>query len=555
METNFIKKIIEEDLNSKKHGEIITRFPPEPNGHLHIGHAKSIVLNFSLAQEFSSQCPTRCHLRFDDTNPEKEDEEFVEGIQEDIKWLGFDWKEHLYFASDYFETLYEFALHLIKQEKAYVCDLSPEEIRESRGTLTTAGMPSPFRNRSVEENLKLFEEMKNRKYKEGEKVLRAKIDMNHPNITMRDPVLYRIKFISHQRTGDHWCLYPMYDFTHSISDALEHITHSLCTLEFEEHRPLYEWFLENCPVPSRPRQIEFARLNLDYTVMSKRKLTQLVEEKIVKGWDDPRMPTIKGLRRRGIPPEAIKKFCHQIGITKKQSLITYSTFENCIRQELDPIAYRLFAVLRPVKVILENLGEEEEICLEVENHPKNTEMGKRKIFLTKHLYIDSEDFLENPPEDFFRLKPEGMVRLRFGPLVAYQSHKNNPVTGKCEEIICRYIPDSFHGKTPDGIKKVKGIIHWVSARHSHPITVNLYDRLFMAPNPSDLSSTELNPLSLEVLTECLLEKNLSFLSFEHRYQFERLGLFALDSDSCFTSQKFIFNRIVSLKDTYGGPTK
>ncbi len=451
--SNFIKQIIEKDLADGKHKTIITRFPPEPNGYLHIGHAKSICLNFGLAEEYQG----RCHLRFDDTNPEKESPEYVESIKEDVKWLGFDWGEHLYFASDYFEKFYNYALELIKKGKAYVCQLSPEEIREYRGTLTEPGKESPYRNRSVEENLELFEKMKNGEFEEGECVLRAKIDMSSPNLNMRDPVIYRIKKIRHHRTGDKWCIYPTYDFAHCLSDAIEGITHSLCTLEFEDHRPLYDWFLDELNTPCHPQQIEFARLNLSYTVMSKRKLNLLVQEGYVSGWDDPRMPTISGMRRRGYTPEAIKDFCERIGIAKSDNLVDYSLLEHCVREDLNKRALRFMGVLEPLKVVIVNYPEEQEEELEAINNPEDPSAGKRKIPFSREIYIEKSDFREDPPRKFFRLAPGKEVRLRYAYYITCEEVVKDE-QGNIVELRCTYDPESRGGYTPDG-RKVKGTLH------------------------------------------------------------------------------------------------
>ncbi len=542
---NFIRNIIAEDLKNNKHdGQVITRFPPEPNGYLHIGHAKSICLNFTLAAENNG----RCHLRFDDTNPSKEDVEYTESIQRDVKWLGFDWGEHLYYASDYFEQLYEYAETLIKEGKAYVCDLCPEEIREYRGTLTQVGKNSPYRERSVEENLDLFRRMRAGEFPDGARVLRAKIDMSSPNLNMRDPVIYRILRATHHRTGDKWCIYPMYDYAHPLSDALEMITHSICTLEFEDHRPLYDWCLEQLPVPRRPQQIEFARLNLTYTMMSKRKLLQLVERGFVKGWDDPRMPTIAGLRRRGYTPEAIRDFCERIGVAKSNSTVDIALLEHCLREDLNKRAPRVMAVLRPLKVVLENYPEDQVEELEAINNPEDPSMGKRKVPFSKVLYIEEEDFCEAPPKKFYRLAPGREVRLRYGYFIKCTEVVKDQ-SGKIVELRCTYDPETRGGAAPDG-RQVKATLHWVSASHALPAEIRLYDHLFTEEDPGAVEDfqTCLNPDSLEVLTSCLVEPSLKGAALESKYQFERQGYFCVDPDS--TKEKLIFNRTVSLRDTW-----
>ncbi len=542
---NFIRNIIAEDLkNNKNDGQVITRFPPEPNGYLHIGHAKSICLNFTLAAENNG----RCHLRFDDTNPSKEDVEYTESIQRDVKWLGFDWGEHLYYASDYFEQLYEYAETLIKEGKAYVCDLCPEEIREYRGTLTQVGKNSPYRERSVEENLDLFRRMRAGEFPDGARVLRAKIDMSSPNLNMRDPVIYRILRATHHRTGDKWCIYPMYDYAHPLSDALEMITHSICTLEFEDHRPLYDWCLEQLPVPRRPQQIEFARLNLTYTMMSKRKLLQLVERGFVKGWDDPRMPTIAGLRRRGYTPEAIRDFCERIGVAKSNSTVDIALLEHCLREDLNKRAPRVMAVLRPLKVVLENYPEDQVEELEAINNPEDPSMGKRKVPFSKVLYIEEEDFCEAPPKKFYRLAPGREVRLRYGYFIKCTEVVKDQ-SGKIAELRCTYDPETRGGAAPDG-RQVKATLHWVSASHALPAEIRLYDHLFTEEDPGAVEDfqTCLNPDSLEVLTSCLVEPSLKGAALESKYQFERQGYFCVDPDS--TKEKLIFNRTVSLRDTW-----
>lgn len=547
METanNFLKQIIEKDLEAKKYTTIVTRFPPEPNGYLHLGHAKSICLNFGLAKEFNG----RCHLRFDDTNPETEEVEYVESIQNDVKWLGFDWKEHLYFASNYFEQLYQWAIYLIKENKAYVCSLSEEELREYRGNFTTPGKDSPYRNRSVEENLDLLERMKKGEFEEGAHVLRAKIDMKSPNMNMRDPLLYRIRKVHHHRTGDKWCIYPMYDFAHPLSDAIEGVTHSICTLEFQDHRPFYDWCIENCPVPAHPHQYEFARMNMTYLVMSKRKLLQLVKEKYVDGWDDPRMPTISGIRRRGYTPESIHAFTERIGVSKAESVIEYDILESCIRDDLDARAHRAMAVLDPIKVVIENLPGDYKEELESAVHPKKPELGKRKFFFTKEVYIDAADFKENPEADFFRLAPGKEVRLRN----AYVIKCNEVVkdsSGKITELHCTYLSETKGGKpTADG-RKIKGIIHWVSATTCLEAEVRIYGRLFAVANPEDTLEgqdfkSNLNPDSLKVVKKAKLEPSLQNATLQERYQFERVGYFCLDSKDS-KPNALVFNMTVSL---------
>ena len=548
MASNFIRDIIEKDLKTGKHETVITRFPPEPNGYLHIGHAKSICLNFGVALDYGG----RCHLRFDDTNPKKEDPEFVKSIMEDVRWLGFDWGEHLYFASDYFQKLYEYAVELIKLGKAYVCHLSAEEIREYRGTLTEPGKNSPYRDRSVKENLELFEKMKNGEFAEGECVLRARIDMASPNINMRDPVIYRIVKASHHRTGDKWCIYPTYDFAHCLSDSIEGITHSLCTLEFEDHRPLYDWFLDELKVKCHPQQIEFARLNLTYTVLSKRKLTQLVDEGYVSGWDDPRMPTISGLRRRGYTPESIRDFCERIGIAKSDNIVDMALLEHCVRDDLNKRAPRYMAVLNPLKVVITNYPEGVTEELTAINNPEDESMGTRKVPFSREIYIERDDFREDPPKKFFRLAPGREVRLRYAYYITCQEVIKNE-QGEIIELRCTYDPATRGGYSPDG-RKVKGTIHWVSADHAIKAEVRLYDRLFIKPNPAEdekkgISFKEyINPDSLKVLQDCFLEPNLAQCKPGDRVQFERLGYFCVDPDS--QEDHLIFNRTVSLRDSW-----
>ncbi|SHH08201.1 glutaminyl-tRNA synthetase [Thermosyntropha lipolytica DSM 11003] len=552
---NFIEDIIREDLKQGKNGgRVHTRFPPEPNGYLHIGHAKAICIDFGMAEKFGGLC----NLRFDDTNPTKEDEEYVEAIKRDVKWLGFDWEDRLYYASDYFDKMYEYAVELIKKGKAYVCDLSAEEIKEYRGTLTEPGRESPYRNRSVEENLELFERMKNGEFPDGSRVLRAKIDMASGNINMRDPVLYRIQHATHHRTGDKWCIYPMYDYAHPIEDALEGITHSLCTLEFADHRPLYDWVLDNIDyqkdvkVEGRPKQIEFARLNLTYTVMSKRKLRLLVEEGYVKGWDDPRMPTISGLRRRGYTPEAIRDFCERIGVARRDSVVDIGLLEHCVREDLNKRAPRAMVVLNPLKVVITNYPEGQIEWLETENNPEMPEMGTRKIPFSREIYIEAEDFMEDPPKKFFRLKPGGEVRLKSAYIIKCEEVIKDPATGEVVELRCTYDPESKSGGA-NASRKVKGTLHWVEASHAVPCEVRLYDYLFKVPYPDDdedgLSFIDkINPDSLRILTGCLAEPGLKNVKPEERFQFLRHGYFCVDPDS--TPEMPVFNRIVGLKDTW-----
>ncbi len=545
---NFIRTIIEEDLKTNKYnGRVHTRFPPEPNGYLHIGHAKSICLNFGLAEEYKGLC----NLRFDDTNPEKEDVTYIEAIKEDIRWLGFDWGDRLFYASDYFEQLYEYAVQLIRRGKAYVCDLTPEQIREYRGTPTRPGMESPYRNRSVEENLDLFRRMRDGEFKEGEKTLRAKIDMTSPNLNMRDPVIYRIKYAPHPRTGTKWCIYPTYDFAHCLSDSIEGITHSLCTLEFEDHRPLYDWFLDQLHV-YHPQQIEFARLNLSYTVMSKRMLSGLVRNGVVDGWDDPRMPTIAGLRRRGYTPEAIRDFCERIGVAKRNSMVDIALLEHCVRDDLNKRAQRVMGVLRPLKVIIENYPEDKEEELDAINNPEDPAMGTRKIPFSKEIYIEQDDFMEEPPKRFYRLAPGREVRLRYAYYIKCVDVIKDE-NGHIKEIICTYDPETKGGWAPDG-RKVKATLHWVSARHCIEAEVRLYDRLFIKEDPADVEEDKnfldyLNPESLIVLKRCYLEPSLKNAKPGERFQFERLGYFCVDTKDT-KGGRPVFNRIVTLKDTW-----
>ena len=543
---NFIRRIIQEDLASgKNEGRVHTRFPPEPNGYLHIGHAKSICLNFGLAREFSG----KCNLRFDDTNPEKENMEYVQSIQNDISWLGFDWEDRLYFTSDYFDRLYDYAVELIKQGKAYVDSLSADEIREYRGTLTEPGRDSPHRNRSVDENLALFEQMRAGKFADGELVLRARIDMGSPNIPMRDPVIYRIRHAEHHRTGDIWCIYPLYDFSHCLSDAIEHITHSLCSLEFEDRRPLYDWVIDNLDTPSTPRQYEFARLFLDYTVLSKRKLLQLVNDGLVDGWDDPRMPTISGFRRRGYTPAAIRDFCERIGVTRNNTRIDLSVLEDTLREDLDRRAPRAMAVLRPLKVVIENYPEDKEEWLEAANHPQKPEMGTRKVPFARVIYIELEDFMEDAPRKFFRLAPGREVRLRYAYFITCTGVVKNDA-GEITELRCSYDPQTRGGNAPDG-RKVKGTLHWVAEKHAVAAEVRLYDRLFTVPNPDKEEDWKavVNPASREILTGCLVEPGLREARPEDRFQFERLGYFCADRHD-WSGDKPVFNRCVTLRDTW-----
>ncbi len=546
--TDFIRNIISADLDSGKHQHIVTRFPPEPNGQLHIGHAKSICLNFGVANDFDG----KCFMRFDDTNPVKEDDEYVEGILRDVRWLGFDWGERLTHASDYFEQLYLFAEELIQKGKAYVESQNADEIRELRGTLTEPGKNSPFRERSVGDNLTLFRKMRGGEFEDGTHVLRAKIDMASPNINLRDPVLYRIRKISHQRTADQWCIYPLYDFTHGLSDALEGVTHSLCTLEFEDHRPLYEWILAEVSAPCLPRQIEFSRLNLRYTVLSKRRLIQLVEEGHVNGWDDPRMLTLSGLRRRGYPPSAIRLFCKRIGISKSENNIEMSVLEDCAREELDKTAPRAMAVLNPLKVVITNYPEDKTEEFEPARHPKNPDMGTRKVPFSREIYIDQDDFREDPPPKYFRLAPGKEVRLRFAYVIRCEEVIYDS-SGKVIELHCTYDQATRSGAKAEG-RKVKGVIHWVSIQHSVPVEVRLYDRLFVnrspgSDDPGGNFLNDLNPDSIETVTSCRVEPGLLKAKPEDVYQFERVGYFCVDSKES-RPEALVFNRTVTLRDTW-----
>ena len=547
---DFIREIIAHDLESGKHDHVVTRFPPEPNGYLHIGHAKAFCLNFSLAEEVPN---SRCHLRMDDTNPVKEDVEYVESIKEDIRWLGFDWGEHFYFASDYYEQLHQFAVELIEKGLAYVDSLTSEEIREYRGTLTEPGKNSPDRDRPVEENLALFEAMREGKLEEGSHVLRAKIDMAHPNMNMRDPVIYRILKAEHHRTGDKWCIYPMYDFAHPLSDALEGITHSLCSLEFENHRPLYDWFVDQCSVPAKPRQIEFARLSLNYTVMSKRLLQQLVENGQVDGWDDPRMPTLSGMRRRGYTPESIRHFIHTVGLTKFNSQTDVALLEHSVREHLNSVALRAMAVLRPLKLVITNYPEGQVEEMEAVNNPEDESAGTRKIPFSRELYIEQEDFMEDAPKKFFRLAPGREVRLRYGYWVKCEEVIKDDA-GNITELHCTYDPETRGGNNPPDGRKVKATLHWVSAEHAFEAEVRLYDRLFEHDNPTGRKRKKefteyLNPKSLEIVEGAKLEPSLAEAKPGDRYQFERLGYFCVDSKLSREGAP-VFNRTVTLKDAW-----
>jgi len=545
---NFIRSIINEDLEkNKNNGKVATRFPPEPNGYLHIGHSKSICLNFGIARDYQGTC----NLRFDDTNPAKEDIEYVDSIKEDVKWLGFDWS-NLHFASDYFDQLYDYAVQMIKTGKAYVDSLSAEEIREYRGTLTKPGKDSPYRNRSVEENLDLFERMKAGEFEEGAHILRAKIDMASGNINMRDPAIYRIKKAHHHRTGDKWCIYPMYDYTHCISDAIEGITHSLCTLEFEDHRPLYDWVLDELKTESHPQQIEFARLNLTYTVLSKRKLLELVKNNYVNGWSDPRMPTIAGFRRRGYTPASIRNFCEIIGVAKAHSTVELGVLEHCLREDLNKNADRVMVVLRPLKVIIDNYPEDQVEEFDADNNPEDPAMGNRKVPFSKVLYIEKDDFQEEPPKGFFRLAPGREVRLKHTYYIKCENFVKDEQTGEITELHCTYDPESRGGGTPDG-RKVKGTLHWVSAQHALKAEVRLYDHLFTRTNPDDKDIADykdvLNPNSLETINDAMVEPSLAEAPIGKGYQFMRQGYFCVDSQDS-KPGNLVFNRSVSLKDSW-----
>jgi glutaminyl-tRNA synthetase len=551
---NFIRDIIDEDLRAgKNQGRVQTRFPPEPNGYLHIGHAKSICLNFGLAADYNGNC----NLRFDDTNPETEEVDYVRSIKEDIRWLGFDWEEREFYASDYFEKLYAFAEDLVRKGLAYVCDLSAEEVTEHRGTLTKQGKESPFRNRPIEENLDLFRRMRAGEFPDGSKTLRAKIDMAHPNLLMRDPILYRIRRAHHYRRGDAWCVYATYDWAHGQSDSIEGITHSICTLEFEVHRPLYDWFLVNLGI-HRPQQIEFARLNLSHAVLSKRKLLELVRDKYVSGWDDPRMPTISGLRRRGFTPSSIRRFCDEVGVAKANSIVDMALLEHCIREELNKTAPRAMAVLRPLKVVILNYPEGQVEDLECVNNPEDAAMGTRKVPFSREIYIERDDFLENPPKKFFRLSPGREVRLRYAYFITCVEVKKDPATGEIAEIHCTYDPATRGGDSPDG-RSPKATVHWVSAAHAVPGEVRLYDTLFTKRDPGEVEEgadwkSNLNPKSLEVLRDSKLEPFLKKAKPGDRFQFERLGYFSVDLKNS-SADRPVFNRTVTLRDTWARITK
>ncbi|HXF92036.1 MAG TPA: glutamine--tRNA ligase/YqeY domain fusion protein [Nitrospiraceae bacterium] len=547
---DFVRTIVSLDLKTGKHGgRVVTRFPPEPNGYLHIGHAKSICLNFGIANENPGGV---CHLRFDDTNPTTESLEYVQAIQEDVRWLGFDWRDKMFFASDYFEQFYEYAVRLIQKGKAYVDSLSADEIRQFRGTLTEPGKDSPYRNRSVEENLDLFRRMRAGEFPDGAHVLRAKIDMASPNINLRDPVLYRIRRARHYRTGDAWCIYPTYDYAHPLSDAIEGITHSICTLEFEDHRPLYDWVVAQCETQHRPRQIEFARLNLTHTVMSKRKLLDLVERKFVNGWDDPRLPTLKGLRRRGYTPEAIRAFCEHIGVSKRDATLEVGLLEHFVREDLNKRAPRVMAVLRPLRVVIDNYPEDQVETVNAVNNPEDPAAGTRLVPFSRVLYIEQDDFREDPPKQFFRLAPGREVRLRYAYIIKCTGVVKDERTGQAIELHCTYDPETKSGSSQEQ-RKVKATIHWVSAAHAIEAEVRLYGYLFSKPDPDDVPdgqdyTANLNPNSLERLTACRVEPSLQGAAPGARYQFERLGYFCVDPDS--TANRLIFNRTVTLKDTW-----
>jgi glutaminyl-tRNA synthetase len=545
---DFIREIIDADNRSGKHGgRVHTRFPPEPNGYLHIGHAKSICLNFGIAEQYGG----KCNLRFDDTNPAKEEDEYVRSIITDVHWLGFDWQDLLFFASDYFEQMYAWAIQLIKQGQAYVCDLSAEQTRELRGTLTRPGQNSPYRDRGITENLDLFERMRRGEFPDGSRTLRAKIDMAHPNLNMRDPVMYRILHASHHRSGDAWCIYPMYDWAHGLEDSIENITHSICTLEFENHRPLYDWFLDALGI-YHPQQIEFARLNLTYTVMSKRKLLELVREGHVRGWDDPRMPTISGLRRRGYTPSAIRNFCRRIGVSKYDGVVDVALLEHTLRDDLNKSAPRVMAVLQPLRLVIDNYPPDQVEQLEAVNNPEDASAGTRPVPFSRVLYIERDDFREDPPRKFFRLAPGREVRLRYAYFITCTDVIKDPATGQITELHCTYDPATRGGDAPDG-RKVKATLHWVSAAHACPAEVRLYDHLFVKPDPEDAPAgldyrSNLNPDSLQVLTDCYVEPSLADAAPGSRYQFERQGYFCVDPDS--RAGNLVFNRTVPLRDTW-----
>jgi glutaminyl-tRNA synthetase len=546
--SDFIREIIDEDNATGRYNRNVdTRFPPEPNGYLHIGHAKSICLNFGIARDYSG----KCNLRFDDTNPTKEEQEYIDAIKTDVRWLGFDWADREFYASDYFDQLYEWAIKLIRDGKAFVDDLSADHIREYRGTLTEPGKESPYRNRSVEENLDLFQRMKAGEYPDGARVLRAKIDMASPNLNLRDPVMYRILHAEHPRTGDKWCIYPMYDWAHGQSDSIEGITHSICTLEFEDHRPLYDWFIEQLGI-HHPRQIEFARLNLTYTVMSKRKLLELVNSGVVSGWDDPRMPTLSGIRRRGYTPEAMRTFCDRIGVGKAESVVDFSLLEHFLREDLNKHTPRLMVVLKPLKVVIENYPEGQSEMLECINNPEDPSAGTRMVPFSKTLYIEQDDFREDPPKQFFRLAPGREVRLRYAYFITCKEVVKHPQTGEIIELRCTYDPATKGGDSPDG-RKVKATLHWVSAEHSVPIETRLYDHLFVKPNPNEVEEGQdfkanLNPKSLEVIKDAKAEPQINQSKPGNTFQFERMGYFCMDPDS--SDGNLVFNRTVTLKDTW-----
>jgi glutaminyl-tRNA synthetase len=548
--SSFIRDIITDDIASGKCKKVVTRFPPEPNGYLHIGHAKAISIDFGMAAEFGGEC----HLRYDDTNPSKEEQEYIESIQRDVKWLGYDWGKHLYFASDYFGQMYEWAVHLVKSGKAYVCDLTADQLREYRGTLTQPGKESPFRNRSVEENLDLFERMRKGEFPDGSHTLRAKIDMSSPNVNLRDPAMYRILRVPHHRQGATWNIYPMYDWAHGLEDSIEGVTHSLCSLEFEDHRPLYNWFLDQAPTPCHPRQIEFARLNLTYTVMSKRKLLQLVQEGFVTGWDDPRMPTISGMRRRGYTPEAIRNFSERIGVAKRDSMVEVALLEHCVREDLNKKTPRAMAVLNPLKVIIDNFSENQTEELDAVNSPEDPSMGSRKLPFSRVLYIEKDDFMENPPKKFFRLSVGKEVRLRYAYFITCTSVEKNPVSGEITALHCTYDPATRGGAAPDG-RSPKSTMHWVSASHSVAAEIRLYDYLLSKEDPNDVPEgmdfkSLINPNSLKVVKNARLEPGLASVKPGDKCQFERVGYFCADSKDCRTGS-LVFNRTVSLKDTWG----
>ncbi len=546
---DFIRQRIDEDLRAGRYERVLTRFPPEPNGYLHIGHAKSICLNFGVAQEYPGG---RCNLRFDDTNPAKEEQEYVDAIIRDVQWLGFDWGEHLYFASDYFEQMYDYAVQLIRAGKAYVDDLTPDQMREYRGTLTRPGRPSPHRDRSAEENLDLFQRMRQGEFPDGSRTLRAKIDMRSPNVNLRDPIMYRVLHKPHHRQGDKWCIYPMYDWAHGLEDSLEGVTHSLCTLEFENHRPLYDWFLEALDI-FRPRQIEFARLNLTYTIMSKRRLAELVREGYVRGWDDPRMPTIAGMRRRGFTPQAIRTFCSRIGVSKFDGVLEVQMLEHTLREDLNARCQRVMAVLNPIKVVITNYPDDQTEDMQAVNNPEDPDAGTRSTPFTRELYLERDDFMEDPPKKFFRLAPGREVRLRYAYFITCTDVIKDPATGEITELHCTYDPATRGGDAPDG-RKVKATLHWVSAAHAVRAEVRLYDRLFSKPDPDEVESEDqdwrsnLNPESLKINADAFVEPSAASADAEHVFQFERLGYFCVDADS--TPQRPVFNRTVALKDSW-----